>query len=678
LTPSIARSPEGPSDSAGESSADPLVIRRIQRFAVALGLISILAAVVTGWLAYKVSRQRLIEIDREDVLGHARMSAEALIGAGLDNLDPPILSTMAAQFAREEKVWPGSYLCVIDSQGVLRFHSADSSKVGRSIGDLPFLCDAVLGAKPKTLLDLLTTLQDSGSSDPYGTGSDAWVGRYMSVEGGEQLAAFVYVPRPAALVGILVPWIDVERQVRRTTLPWTIGFGLIVLVAAPLSLWGLTKAYADSERAARRARDAEHRAADQVLILREIDRAILSGGSVEEIVHAALARMERLTRFFRTSVALLLEKERVAKLIVVRSTEETSVGAGTEVPLGEVPFLDLAALRNGREMRIPDLDARPDLPAFMKKLRSEGVRSSAILPLACRGELLGTLNVSSDRVGGLSSEDLELAREVGDVLALAVLQARLRERLEEQAAGLERRVEERTRQLSEVNTELEGYVRSVSHDLRAPLRAVHGFGNLLLEEAGSKLEKNEREYLERMVSASGRMDALVRDLLTYSRLAREDVAPKVLDLQHVLAEARGLLQVDLDERSATLEIVQPIHAVVGHHSSLVQAVANLLSNAAKFVAPGVRPRIRVRTEPRGDKVRLWIEDNGIGISAADHEKMFRMFERLKGSEHYPGTGIGLAIVRRSVERMGGTTGVESQPGEGSRFWIELPRAETSA
>jgi signal transduction histidine kinase len=678
LTPAIARSTERSSDRAGDSSADPLVLRRIQRFAVALGLLSILAAAVTGWFAYRVSRESLIESDREDLLGHARVSAETLRGAGTDEFDPKVLAGMRAQFASEEKVWPGCSLFVIDSHGIVELDSAAASRVGHSIGEHPFVGDTQGDARPKSFPDLLEKLKNPGSTDPFGEGPDAWVGKYASADGEERMAAFVYVPHPSSLVGILVPWSEVERQVRRATLPWSIGLALIVLVAVPLSLWGLSKAYADAERAARRARAAEQRSAEQVLILREIDRAILAGGSVEEIVRAALRRMEPRTRYFRASVALLLEKKRVARLIVVKSAEETAVGPGTEVPLEELPLLVVEDLRSGRELLIPDLDTRPDLPAFMKKLRSEGVRSMAILPLACRGELLGTLNLSFDRVGEPAVEDLELAREVVDVLALAVLQAQLRERLEEQAADLERRVEERTRQLSDVNAELEGYVRSVSHDLRAPLRAVHGFGNLLLEEAGSKLAKTEREYLERMVSASGRMDALVRDLLTYSRLAREDVALRVLDLQQVLAEARALLQVELDERRAMLEIVQPILPVVGHHSSLVQAVANLLSNAAKFVAPGIRPEIRVRTERHGDRVRLWVEDNGIGIVATDQEKMFRMFERLKGSEHYPGSGIGLAIVRRSVERMGGTAGVESQPGEGSRFWIELPGAESGA
>jgi signal transduction histidine kinase len=110
----------------------------------------------------------------------------------------------------------------------------------------------------------------------------------------------------------------------------------------------------------------------------------------------------------------------------------------------------------------------------------------------------------------------------------------------------------------------------------------------------------------------------------------------------------------------------------------VQTVVNLLSNAAKFVASGVDPRIRVRTEAIGDRVRFWVEDNGIGIPLGDQERMFRMFERLNVASQYPGTGIGLAIVRRAVERMGGTMGVESNLGEGSRFWIELPRAKDVA
>ena len=126
-----------------------------------------------------------------------------------------------------------------------------------------------------------------------------------------------------------------------------------------------------------------------------------------------------------------------------------------------------------------------------------------------------------------------------------------------------------------------------------------------------------------------------------------------------------------------IRIASPLLPVMGHEPSLMQAISNLLSNAIKFVAPGTTPQIRVRTEPRGDEeVRLWVEDNGIGIKPEYHHRLFGMFERLEAKENYEGTGIGLAIVRKVVERMGGTVGVESNGVSGSKFWIQLPAAAT--
>ena len=117
--------------------------------------------------------------------------------------------------------------------------------------------------------------------------------------------------------------------------------------------------------------------------------------------------------------------------------------------------------------------------------------------------------------------------------------------------------------------------------------------------------------------------------------------------------------------------------VLGHEALATQCLSNLLDNAVKFVAPGVHPQVRVWTEPRANRVRVWVEDNGIGVSKEYHERIFRMFERLHANERYPGTGIGLAIVRKAVERMGGQAGVESEPGKGSRFWLDLNGGENS-
>jgi len=171
------------------------------------------------------------------------------------------------------------------------------------------------------------------------------------------------------------------------------------------------------------------------------------------------------------------------------------------------------------------------------------------------------------------------------------------------------------------------------------------------------------------------MDTLVQDLLAYSRLGRDELTLGPVDLGEAVVEAQALLEAELRERRARVVMEGPAPPLVGHRATLVQVIANLLGNAAKFVAVGTEPLVRVWTEPRNGRVRLWVEDNGIGIEPAHLDRVFGVFERLHGSDAYPGTGIGLAIVRRGVERMGGRVGVESVPGQGSRFWIELPAAD---
>lgn len=640
---------------------EPEVIRRLQRLAVILGLTSVLAATLIGTFAYTVSRQALIEGYYDDTLIMTRTNVEVLERDRPMSLDRDALETLRRHFQNQKEQWEGSYLCVVDQQGKLVLNTGNPAKEGLDVGHGKFRGQDNERGVPENLLELIDTEQ-------------SWIGRYESLEGKPQMAAFAYVPHLEALVATHVPWESVERRLNAATIPWAIGFGLIVLLAVPLALWGLSKAYMETERAARRARESERRGAEHLRTLREIDRAILAGGSVQEIAQAALARIRVLIPCSRASVALVDEAKQESRLLAVEGATTASAGPNTLVPFSDIGQDVLDTLRAGRVHCTPDTHARTSMKGFFDKLREEGVRSYLKAPLTFRGALIGTLNLSFDHVGEPATEEIELAREVADVLALAVVQAQLREELRVQAAELEKHVAERTRELSEVNAELEGYVHSVSHDLRAPLRAVRGFGNLLMEEVGNRLEPTEREYLQRMVSASQRMDALMRDLLAYSRLAREDVAVRPLDTRLVVREAQDMLQGELDERKAVLEIAEPLLPVLGHHSTLVQAIANLLSNAAKFVAAGVRPRVRVRTERCGKVVRLWVEDNGIGITSANQEKIFRVFERLNGVGTYPGTGIGLAIVRRAVDRMGGTAGVVSQPGEGSRFWIDLPGA----
>jgi signal transduction histidine kinase len=236
---------------------------------------------------------------------------------------------------------------------------------------------------------------------------------------------------------------------------------------------------------------------------------------------------------------------------------------------------------------------------------------------------------------------------------------------------LEDQVRERTSALEERNDELEAFGYSISHDLRAPLRAMQGFSQALLEDCGDRLDAMGREYAERIVAGSKRMDELIRDLLAYSRVSRAELQLVRVPLTPVAHSALAELSGALRARNASVHVAEPLPVVLGHPATLSQVLTNLLGNGLKFVPPGRTPELRVSAEQRNGLVRVWVEDNGIGIAPEHQLRIFRVFERLHSTDDYPGTGIGLAIVRKAVERMGGQVGVESNLGHGSRFWVEL-------
>jgi PAS domain S-box-containing protein len=262
---------------------------------------------------------------------------------------------------------------------------------------------------------------------------------------------------------------------------------------------------------------------------------------------------------------------------------------------------------------------------------------------------------------------LEITRDVTE-------QKRIDAELRKSKAELERRVAERTAELRDVNDELEAFAYSVSHDLRAPLRAMGGLSQALLEDYADALDAVGKEYTELIRSSAEHMDRLILDLLAYSRLARERIELSPVQLGAALRQALEQVQEDIRRSGATIGVVEPFPTVKAHRQTLVQLIANFMSNAIKFVAQGVAPQVRVRAETEGGRARLWVEDNGIGIAPEHHERIFRVFERLHGIEAYPGTGIGLSIVRKGAERMNGCAGVESSESGGSRFWVELPLA----
>jgi signal transduction histidine kinase len=266
--------------------------------------------------------------------------------------------------------------------------------------------------------------------------------------------------------------------------------------------------------------------------------------------------------------------------------------------------------------------------------------------------------------------DTQRAREA-EAAALRTARAEL----ERHAGTLQEQVAQRTTELQRANAQLEGFAASISHDLRAPLRGLQGLSQALLEDAGDRLEGHSLEYAQQIVKEAASMDQLIRDLLEYSRLSRADLTFGPVSLEDALTAAMHTVRREISERQADVLIEGAMTVVRANRAVLVQVFANLLSNAVKFST--VTPRVLIKVEEQQRAVRVWFEDNGIGVSPQHHERIFHVFERLHGSEAYPGTGIGLAIVREGVERLGGRVGIESREGTGSRFWVEFPQSEAA-
>lgn len=237
---------------------------------------------------------------------------------------------------------------------------------------------------------------------------------------------------------------------------------------------------------------------------------------------------------------------------------------------------------------------------------------------------------------------------------------------------LERTVAERTARLRDTVAELEHFSYTITHDMRAPLRAMHTFAEILVEEYRPKLDATGADYLRRISSAAIRMDNLITDALSYAKAVQVELRLERVEPSPFL---RGVVDSypQFQPPHAAIVVAENLPAILANPAGFTQCVSNLLGNAVKFVVPGRQPEVNVTAEVRGSVVRLWFADNGIGIPEDQQQRIFGMFERL--SSRYEGTGVGLALVRKVAEKMRGKVGVESEPGRGSRFWLEFQRAE---
>ncbi len=245
--------------------------------------------------------------------------------------------------------------------------------------------------------------------------------------------------------------------------------------------------------------------------------------------------------------------------------------------------------------------------------------------------------------------------------------------MRDEAVRAKKLAEQKAEDLKATQHELEQFVHAASHDLQEPVRTLISYGSLLAEDIGDDLSEDARADIGHIQTAARRMQILITDLLQLSRTGRNPLQPTFVSLQECFDEALGSLASRVEETSASIHSAA-LPEVLGEPTLLSLTFQNLLGNAMKFVSPGVRPRIEVSADRDSSQWTVCVQDNGIGIRPEYAVQIFQPFKRLHGMTEYEGSGIGLAICKKAVERHGGTIWVDSQPGEGARFRFTLPAA----
>jgi signal transduction histidine kinase len=334
-----------------------------------------------------------------------------------------------------------------------------------------------------------------------------------------------------------------------------------------------------------------------------------------------------------------------------------------------------------RPVWIPDVTRDNNFPRG-PVAAAEGLHAALAFPI-CGEKFLGIMEFFSDEIREPDEAMLAMFGVIGGQIGQFIERKRAEEALQEaqaelkeHATKLERVVAQRTARLRETVEDLEAFSYSIAHDMRAPLRSMQGFAGILKQDYSDKLDDTAQGYLQRLGSAAARMDRLIVDILNYSQVVRGELDLSVVDVHKLVLDIIHSYP-QLEHAHADISIEGRLPLVLANEAALTQVMSNLLGNAVKFVTPGLRPSVRVGASPEAahdGQVELWVQDNGIGIPGDLQKRLFNMFTRLHRPGLYEGTGIGLAIVKKAVERMGGSVGVDSNPGQGSRFRVQLRRA----
>ena len=499
------------------------------------------------------------------------------------------------------------------------------------------------------------------------------------VEREERVSAFAPVPGSGWGVVVAEPTAAVF-ETRNRLLGLALGAYLLVLVffaAFVVNRVALYRERVEEQRRAiaeregnaeevrRRAQDAFARHTERLRIVQEIDRAIVAEVKPEAIAAAVLQPMRDLLNVKRVIINMLDHGTGEAEWMAAAGQRRTHVGPGVRFPMRLLG--DVEALKRGEAQTI---DSRT-LPegAARDALLATGVNYYMAVPMIVGGKLIAALSFGGER-NVFPEEQVRIAREVAMQLAIAISQARLFERVKQQAEELELRVRERTAELQAANKELESFSYSVSHDLRAPLRAIDGYALMLAEDYGDRLDDEGRRLLKVVRASAEHMGQLIDDLLRFSQVGRRPLMLMTLDMRalagEVVADATQL------HPKARIEL-GALPAATGDRALLRQVWSNLVGNAVKYSARAASPRVEISGISNDRESIYTVRDNGAGFDMRYYEKLFSVFQRLHREDEFEGTGVGLAIVHRVVARHGGRVWGEGAVGKGASFHFALPK-----
>lgn len=409
---------------------------------------------------------------------------------------------------------------------------------------------------------------------------------------------------------------------------------------------------------------------ERLQILNRLMRIISSSLEIENIFNSFITELGQRIQFDRSGIVLLNnEKDKwiidrmwsTYKPIIAEKQWRNVKGS----VIGEV-------LREGVPFVENRLGERGEFNES-SELQKEGIKSRAIFPLKIQDQIIGFFTQGSTKQNAFNRDDIELLTSLSDFLSIAVQNSNLYEKIKQMNEELEQRVQDRTLELNELNKELEGFAYSVSHDLKAPLRAIEGFAKVLIEDNKDNLDKDAIRVLNIIIQNSQKMSILINDLLTFSRASRHEINQIKLNINEIIYSALAQLCTYTDNNNVDIDIQDNIPSAIGDKSMIQLVIMNLLSNAFKFSSSKRKPKIKIGFSENGDEIVYYVKDNGVGFNMKYYDKLFGVFQRLHSDDEFEGTGVGLALVQKIIQKHGGKVWAESEINKGAAFYFSLKK-----